>query len=257
MKTKSGILDTFQETLNPKLWSSVNDEPVMDPDFRSIVQNAYLPFINKYGFTLNGMLFYGGNAGYQYHEGSDADFSVYIQWPEDKKVDYDNLADELNEAKFDYKGIECHFFLKPPTETELVEANENVYNVTKNEWVQKPEKHDFDPKEQFADQIVKAELLREKMQAQFDVIYDEIKEMQKLGVDEIPKDTLKAFEPLISIVAKLRNNRNIEHAKMREKAVDGQRITFFDRATQNEIAWKTISETPMLKKLDEIKRLLK
>jgi len=58
-------------------------------------------------------------------------------------------------------------------------------------------------------------------------------------------------------VKQLRVNRNIEHKNLRKKAVNKEEITFFDRATQNEVAWKLLTETKMLKKLDEIKDLLK
>lgn len=256
-KSKSSILDKFQETMNPKLWLSVDGKPILNPDFRDQVKRAVEPFTKKYGFTEKGILFYGGNAGYQYNAGSDADFSVYIDWPKDQEINYGNLADELYDAGFDYEGIECHLFLKPPAEVELVEANENVYNVSEDKWILEPEKHDFDPGDEFADMIVKAELLRQKMQYKFDSIIDEIKEMQELGIDAAPADILKSFDSLIKAVATLRNNRGIEHTKLREKAVKKEKISVLDRATENEIAWKTISETPMLKKLDKIKRSLK
>jgi hypothetical protein len=259
MKAKSGILDKFQQELNPNLWSTIEGEPVMNPDFRSEVQKIPESFCIKHDLTLRGQLFYGGNAGYQYGPTSDADFSVYVDWdanPE-KKVDFEELAKELKSDFFDYKGTECHFFLKSPEETELVEANENVYNVTLNEWIQKPTRHDFDPKEELADEVAKGEDFKTRMQMAFDRTMSEIKEMRDLGVDEIPKESLEAFRPLLAIVKQLRTNRDIEHRKVREKAIRGEDVTFFDRATQNEIAWKMIDSTPMLKTLDAIKKLLK
>jgi hypothetical protein len=258
-KTKSGILDQFQKELNPKLWSSIDGEPVMNPDFRSAVQQVAESFVRKHGFTLRGQLFYGGNAGYQYGPNSDGDFSVYVDWDNhpEKKVDFENLAKELKADFIDYKGVECHFFLKSPEETELVEANENVYNVTENKWIQKPTRYDFDPKDELSDQIAKAQDFKNRMQMVFDKHWDEIKEMSELGVDEIPKEALHVFKPLIAIVKQMRTNRDLEHKKIREKAIRGEEVTFFDRATQNEIAWKSIDSTPMLKMLDEIKRLLK
>lgn len=259
MKTKSGILDKFQQELNPNLWSIIDGEPQMNPDFRSKVQDVAAAFITKHGLTLRGQLFYGGNAGYQYGPTSDADFSVYIDWeanPE-KKVDFEELAKELKDDFIDYKGTECHFFLKSPEETELVEANENVYNVTLNEWIQKPSRYDFDPREEFSDEVAKGEDFKTRMQMAYDKAMGEIIEMRDLGVDEIPKDSLLVFKPLLDIVKQMRTNRDIEHRKVREKAINGEEVTLFDRATQNEIAWKMIDSTPMLKNLDEIKRLLK
>ncbi len=256
MKAKSGILDQFQEELNPKLWSSID---ALHPEFRSSLLELAENFITKHGFAMRGILFYGGNAGYQYGPKSDVDVSLYVDWdakPE-AKVDFETLAKELKAMMFEYEGIEVHMFLKSPEETDLVEANENVYNVTENKWIQKPTRYDFDPKEELADEIAKAEEFKTKMQISFDKACAEIKEMSDLGMDQIPKESLLVFKPLLDVVKQLRTNRDIEHRNVREKAIRGEEVTFHDRATQNEIAWKSIDSTSMLKKLDEIKRLLK
>ena len=157
---------------------------------------------------------------------------------------------------FDYEGIEVHLFLKDPAEKEAVEANENVYEILSDTWLQKPKKFDVDPREELAPFIEKGSILVQKMTEAFDKLMEGIKTLKELGVEEVPMSELQKFEPLIKIVKQLRVNRNIEHKNLRKKAVNKEEITFFDRATQNEVAWKLLTETKMLTKLDDIKRLL-
>ena len=256
--SKSGILDPFQKEMNPKIWDTSGEEPRILEDLKEKVLDKLKLFIDKYDAELFGLTFYGGNAGYQYGDGSDIDLGVYIEWPEEKIPMYEEMLDFCRgELSFLHEGIEVHFFLKDPIEKEAVEANENVYEILSDTWIQKPKRFDVDPKEELAPFIEKGSILVQKMQIIFDGLMSEIKNLKELNVEELPKSHLEAFNPLISTVKQLRVNRNIEHKNLRKKAVNKEEITFFDRATQNEVAWKLLTETKMLKKLDEIKDLLK
>lgn len=258
-KTKSGILDKFQEELNPKIWDSSVEPAIMKDEFRDLVLSAVIPFLEKRNLENRGIVFYGGNAGYQYKDGSDADFGMHIVWEGVDEESYDEMAFDLyDEANFVYEEIECHFFLKPPFEPEFVEANENVYNVTDNSWIQEPTKLNIDPVEEFADEVSEAEQFRQVMVAKYDEAMAELRELEAMEVDEVPKESIeKIFGGLISAISMLRNNRRIEHKNMRDKALKGEKITFYDRATLNEIAWKSVSETEMMKNTDKIKLMLR
>jgi hypothetical protein len=255
--SKSGILDPFQIEMNPKIWDTSGDEPVILESLKESILEKVDTFLDKYDSELFGLTFYGGNAGYQYGDDSDIDIGVYIKWTEDRIPMYEEMLDFCRgELSFLHEGIEVHFFLKDPVEKEAVEANENVYEILSNTWIQKPKRFDVDPKEELAPFIEKGSTLVQKMQIRFDNLMGEIKSLKDLNVEELPKSYLNSFIPLLMVVKQLRVNRNIEHKNLRKKAVNREEITFFDRATQNEVAWKLLTETKMLKKLDEIKDLL-
>ncbi len=255
--SKSGILDPFQKEMNPKIWDTSGEEPKIKDDLKEKVFEKIKLFTDKYGIEPFGLTFYGGNAGYQYGDGSDIDLGIYIEWPEEKVPMYKDMLDFCRgELSFDHEGIEVHFFLKDPVEKEAVEANENVYEILNDTWIQKPKKFDVDPKEELAPFIEKGNVLVQKMQITFDKLMSDLKNLKSMDVEEVPKSYLEVFQPLVKVVKQLRVNRNIEHKNLRKKAVDGEEITFFDRATQNEVAWKLLTETKMLGKLDEIKDIL-
>lgn len=248
MKSKSGVLDIFKPTLNPAIW----DGPNMKMDFKDAVFRAVDIFCIENSVDLKGVLMYGGNAGYQYGSSSDADISVYIDWDKAGVDKYDSLADLLRAKKFIYQDIEVHFMLKSPEERELVEANENVFNIVEQKWIQEPTKYDFDPKEEFAHFIDKANIFKRKLQERYDEVQNEIKELRAAGVESLPNDALHELKVLIGIVAQIRKNRDLEHQKIRQKAIKGEKITIFDRATENEIVWKTIADLPMTSVLKEL-----
>lgn len=244
----SSILDTFKDTLNPKLW----DGDRLLPDFEKTILDKVNQWSEIHQLEVLAVLFYGGNAGYQYSDSSDADVSVYVKYPDE--FDYEELAESLYDQGFDFEGIETHLFLKPPSEKEHVEANENVYSVLTHKWVQAPLRYDIDPLIEFAPAIDKGNDLKEQMEIIYNSAIKDMDELAKIGVESLPKESLVKLGALIGIISKLRKNRDLEHKQLREKAIRGERITFYDRATQNEIAWKLISETPMRKNLDQIKR---
>lgn len=248
MKSKSGVLDKFQPILNPAIW----DGPSMKEDFKLAVLEVVDSFCGDKMLDRRGVLIYGGNAGYQYSESSDADISVYIDWEKADKEKYEEYAANMRDEKFLFKGIEVHFMLKSPEEVELVEANENVYNILENKWLQEPSKYDFDPKEEFAPMIDKANVFKNKLQEKYDEVQAEIKELQTAGVESVPDEALTELKVLIGVVAQIRKNRDIEHSNLRKKAIEGSRITIFDRATENEIVWKTIADLPMTQNLKEL-----
>ncbi len=248
MKTKSGILDKFQPTLNPVIW----DGSKMKDDFRIAVEDVVKSNCSDNGLELKGILIYGGNAGYQYGPNSDIDISVYIDWEQTNPEKYEELAENFRNEKFLYDGIEVHFMLKNPEERELVEANENVYNILEDKWLQEPAKHDFDPKEEFASLIAKALTFKDKLIKAYDEVEKEAKELKNAGVISIPDGSLTSLKTLIGIVAQVRKNRDIEHQELRKKAIKHERITLFDRATENEFVWKTIADLPMTQTLKEL-----
>ena len=250
LKSKSSILDSFQKTLNPIIWEG----PAMKEEFKAKVLQQVMAFISEYALELKGVLIYGGNAGYQYGPLSDTDISVYIDWDKADPEKYEELAEALRGRKFVYSdGLEVHFMLKSPSEKELVEANENVYNILGNKWIQEPTKYDFEPRDEFAGAIDKANIFKRLLQERYDEVQTEIKDLKEAGVLVIPDEALSELKKLVGIVAQVRKNRDLEHIAMRKKAVAGEKITIFDRATDNEFVWKTIADLPMthiLKKME-------
>lgn len=248
MKSKSGVLDSFQKVLNPVIWEG----PVMKEEFKSKVLQQVEAFCDEYTLDLRGVLIYGGNAGYQYGPLSDTDISVYIDWDKADKERYEDYAAALRDRKFKIGDLEVHFMLKSPSEKELIEANENVYNVLDNKWIQEPTKYDFDPKDEFAGAIDKANIFKRLLQEKYDGVQAEISELKEAGVVVLPDEALKELKVLIGIVAQVRKNRDLEHQAIRKKALEGTKITIFDRATDNEIAWKMIADLPLTHVLKEL-----
>lgn len=253
MRANSGILDSFKDELNPKLWASPTS---LRSEFRDQALSAIQGWAEKNELEVLAVLLYGGNAGYQYSDSSDADISVYVDLSPISPEKYEVLKDELYEKGFTFEGIETHLFLKPPTEVEHVEANENVYNILDQKWISEPIAYSFDPKEEFSDLLVYAEEFKGQMQRIFASVLKELEEYTEMGVESLPPEALSNLRLLLSTVKTLRSNRNVEHKKLREKAVRGEKITLHDRVSQNEILWKSLSDTKMVKSLDRIKTLL-
>lgn len=253
MRANSGILDSFKDSLNPKIWKSPD---ILLPEFSNKVMTVVDGWAKQNSLEVLAILFYGGNAGYQYSESSDIDISVYVDLSEVGEEKYETLKDELYERGFVFKDIETHLFLKPPSEVEHVEANENVYNILNKSWVNPPIKYNFDPKVEFGEHLVFAEEFRSQMQRIFDSVTAELEEYTSMGVESLPPEALTNLKMLISTIKTIRNNRAIEHRNLREKAIRGENITIYDRVTQTEILWKSISDTKMVKSLDRIRTLL-
>lgn len=249
LRSNSGILDKFNEKLNPIIW---DENQKMKEDFKAKVINVIKSFCVDNNLELVGSLIYGGNAGYQYGPNSDADISVYIDWEKTDTNKYDELAEKLRDKKFVVDNVEVHFMLKSPEETEQVEANENVYDIINETWIQEPVKMPFDPKEELAKEIDKANIFKRILVERFEEVQKDLKEMKEVGVTDIPLKEYPDLQKLVNVVSQIRKNRDIEHRKLREKAINGEKITFFDRATQNEIAWKMIADLPMTSFLKQL-----
>lgn len=248
LKSNSGILDNFNDELNPIIWDGFE----MKSKFKENVLERVNSICKDNDLSLLGVLIYGGNAGYQYGPNSDADISVYIDWNKANNEKYEELASKFRDLKFVYDGIEVHFMLKSPDETEQVEANENVYDIVNSTWLQEPVKLNFNPVEELAKEIDKANIFKRVLTEKFEEVQRDLKEMKEAGVTEIPLNNYPDLQKLVDVVSQIRKNRDIEHKLLREKAIRGEKITFFDRATENEIVWKMIADLPMTNFLKQL-----
>lgn len=256
MKAKSGILDKFQKTLNPVLWVQSGDSYNIKPKFKSTVLSKALEICKELGLEMIGMNIYGGNAGYQYGPKSDIDLSVYVDWDKADPSKYDEFWRVFKNSSFLYEGIETHLFLKSPEQKVQVETSENYYDLLNEKWKLAPVRYDFDPKEEFAREVIKALTLRQKMETLYRELREELRVNQESGLEKLPSDALFKAKILIYTVQQLRRNRDHEHHKIYNKALNGERITIYDRATETEICWKEISETPMRKSIDKLRKTL-
>lgn len=245
---KAGILDPFQPALHPCLWQGESLKPEVRDEIIQIA-NEVAHFA---GIEIEAILMFGGAAGYQYSSDSDIDVSVY---PKQGTVeDYKKALDLFRNRIEIICGLELHFFLKDDTETEIREASEAVYNVLENEWVTKPEKHDFDPFVEWADNIAEAQQIAESLEVELNNLKNLISSMN---------NTTQSIEPIMptlvkfaKVVTLLREKRKEEHKELRKKAIK-EDISVHDRATSNEILWKYLDLLGILSKLDFLKDAVK
>lgn len=243
---KAGILDPFQPNLNECLWEG----ETLKPDIRNEIIKVATELAEITEIKITDLLMYGGAAGYQYSGESDIDVSVYTEFDKKTTENYEEILDIFRGRIEKICGMELHFFLKGPGEIERREANESVYDVLNNKWITKPKKHSFNPYEKWADKIAEAEKINSVIKHQLKLLKAYLEKMNSL---EKAKPTLLKFASVVSV---LREQRKKEHLKLREKAIK-EDISVEDRATQNEITWKYLDKSGVLKVLDAIKDSIK
>lgn len=242
---KAGILDPFQPTLNECLWQ--NDK--LRPEIREQILEVAQEIADITNVQIEGLLMYGGAAGYQYSDESDIDVSVYPKHTSELAANYKEVLNIFRGRIEKVCGMELHFFLKDESQTELREASEAVYDILNDSWVTKPVKEEFNPYEEWADKIMQAQKIEGMLEVELKYLTSYLRTIENMDT------AVPVLEKFVSIIDILRKIRSDEHIELRQKAVK-EDITVKDRATQNEITWKYLDQAGLLKKLDFIKKAL-
>ena len=156
----AGVLDFPRKKLPESIWLYEEGEslPRLQPKLRALILSEARYRLKKFGAKLIGAFLYGGAATYQYHEGSDIDCSLYIDW-NSFKGDQEILMDAFKTVEIPWEGFEVHLFVKPPEEKEQFEVADAYYDILKDDWVLPPLvlPKDFDPEIFFKPLMKKAE----------------------------------------------------------------------------------------------------
>lgn len=240
---KSGILDLFNPTLHQCLFT--NDK--LSPKSREKILNIAQEIAKAAKIEIIGLLMYGGAAGYQYSSRSDIDVSVYPKIDQHLVDNYDDLLLLFKNRVEEVCGLELHFYLKSPEQQEQMEANEAVYDILNDKWLVKPQHHNFNPYEEWADKLAISEELAV-------ILKQELSNLRSILAQSTdtnpPLDILTKFS---NLVGHLRDLRAKEHLALREKALVAP-LTIHDRATLIELTWKYFDKEGLISTLDLIKR---
>lgn len=239
----SGILDTPKKSLNPNLWN----EYKLKPNFRKFILTSVSELLQKYGLKLRNILFYGGNAGYQWNPQSDIDISLYTNV---QPVEYEELLKKFKNIESEYMGHPVHFYLKSPNDSIPVEISEAVYDICKDDWIVEPYvfPEGFDPDEYFRREIVKANSIAEEVGELLDIFYNAVEENDVELINQMGAKIVWWLETL-------RTARNKLHEDLRKKYLTGT-YKPTDRFAQAEINWKYLDKMGLLTEMSEVKELL-
>lgn len=148
------ILDSFsvRETLNPKIWDNPTepDESKMKSKVRSALMRIAEEFVDYLGddIFVEDVVLTGSLANFNWSEYSDFDLHIHIdlQQFENEAPLYKELFDLkkfIFNERHDIKifGYDVELYAQ---DTEEVHFSSGVYSIMNDEWINKPEKVDFE-----------------------------------------------------------------------------------------------------------------
>jgi hypothetical protein len=190
----------IKDSLNPKVWDGDKLKPEIRENLLKIA-SEYIKYLDL-KITPERIMFLGSMANYNWNESSDFDLHIVYDF---KKVsdDADFVKDFFDTKGSNWKGNH-HITLKGYDVEVYVQEKEEenksvgVYDLSKNDWINKPKKEDVKIDKELikkksasiATQIEKLEKLSNK-DYNWDKIYknakilkDKIKKMRQAGLDE-------------------------------------------------------------------------
>ena len=133
------------DTLNPKLW----DKDVIKPEVKKAIDaiaDNFIEFLGVDRKLVQGIIFTGSNANFNYHTGSDIDIHIELDTSDFKCVD---IMDVLRTKKTLWNeihnitiyGYDVELYAEPTKDSVVTSAG--VYSISENKWVVEPVKIDI------------------------------------------------------------------------------------------------------------------
>ena len=151
LKIPKDVLSSFQikDTLNPKIWENDTLKPEIRKQILKIAIDFFKDLKLSPNIKLKDVLFVGSLANYNWSEFSDVDIHVVVDFAEFKEDEdfikkYFDAEKNLWNLKHDIKikGFDVEIYVQELNEKLNSSA---VYSVSKDKWVDKPEKTQFKP----------------------------------------------------------------------------------------------------------------
>ena len=149
LKIPKDVLSSFQikDTLNPKIWENDTLKPEIRKQILKIAIDFFKDLKLSPNIKLKDVLFVGSLANYNWSEFSDVDIHVVVDFAEFKEDEdfikkYFDAEKNLWNLKHDIKikGFDVEIYVQELNEKLNSSA---VYSVSKDKWVDKPEKTQF------------------------------------------------------------------------------------------------------------------
>jgi len=160
---KGSILDRPREELDPAIWLKPTDKdklPMLKPNVKIHIVKNFFDYISDFGGYLNpqlwvkNMFYTGSTATYTYHDKSDIDIHIIVDWQDMLKENpgkvrenietvWEELHDTfwwtLNQKKLPgTKHPLTYFVVRPGNEKSVIEQKEEIYDIGHNVWLIPP-----------------------------------------------------------------------------------------------------------------------
>jgi hypothetical protein len=180
----------FHDELNPKLW----DGDQLQPDVRRAllkIANHFKDFLGIDMFDLLDVTISGSNAAYTYTSRSDIDLHLVVMIPDEHQQELEQL---FNAKKYQYndqhnikvRGYDVELYVQ---DAEEKHHSMGIYSVSKNTWIQKPEKKrasidDIDVREKYQTMLHRInQAIISNSHSRVEKVWKDIKNMRQAGLE--------------------------------------------------------------------------
>ena len=180
----------FHDQLNPKLW----DGDQLQPDVRRAllkIANHFKDFLGIDMFDLLDITISGSNAAYTYTSHSDIDLHLVVMIPDEHQQELEQL---FNAKKYQYndqhdirvRGFEVELYVQ---DAEQKHHSMGIYSVSKNSWIQRPEKkratiNDIDVREKYQTMQHRInQAIVSNSQTRIEKVWTDVKNMRQAGLE--------------------------------------------------------------------------
>jgi hypothetical protein len=151
MEKFSDILSSFKvkDTLNPKIWDNIDDDPKMKPLIKERLLEIAYEFIDFLGIDIvvTDIIMTGSLSNFNWSKFSDVDLHIvanYNQFSQSQielYKEFFNLKKIIFNEKHDITiyGYDVELYVQDESETHF---SSGVYSILFDEWMNKPEKED-------------------------------------------------------------------------------------------------------------------
>jgi len=179
VKKYFSILDEPRSTLDPSIWSlGTENLPFIKPEVKIYIIKNFFDYLERFGGYkdparwVKNMFYAGSTATYHYHDKSDIDIHIVVDWDDmikanpdkynkDQKKMWEALHDTfwwtLNKIKLPgTKHLLTYYVVPPGEEHKILEQKEELYDMGHNVWLVPPGKATNIPEEVLAPAIQQA-----------------------------------------------------------------------------------------------------
>jgi 2'-5' RNA ligase len=288
----NSILDTPRAELDSAIWQvpqNRDELPMLVPKVRLQIVKNFFDYISKFGgykdpqTWIKNMFYTGSTATYTYHDKSDIDIHIIVDWTDMLKANPEKVRDTaeeiwqelhdtfwwtLNQKKLPgTKHPLTYYVVKPGDEKSVIQQKEEIYDIGHSVWLIPPLKQPIAIPEQALSVAIKEAafiisrieeyLANARTQA---IDYEMMKLLEQMAPDTTPELLIALDEKrqkLDEELMKLKDEYSLLKQKRRDAFQDGQPIAPSESKnyTTGNIIFKLVERYKLMDILRQIKRI--
>lgn len=288
----TSILDTPRAELDPAIWlvpQNRDELPMLIPKVRLQIVKNFFDYISKFGgyknpqLWIKNMFYTGSTATYTYHDKSDIDIHIIVDWTDMLKENPEKTRDTaeeiwqelhdtfwwtLNQKKLPgTKHALTYYVVKPGDEKSIIQQKEEIYDIGHSVWLIPPSKQQIIIPEQALSIAIKEaatiiarieDYLADARKQAID--YEMLKLLEQMSPNTTPELLIALDERRQNLddeLMKLKNEYSLLKQKRQDAFKDGQPIAPSESKnyTTGNIIFKLIERYKLMDILRQIKRI--